>query len=58
MAEDVGDVCPRHVQFFPTSGKVRVRHLGAGQQLGVASREVKFLEGLDKQPVGGEIDLF
>jgi chemotaxis protein CheD len=58
LAEDVGDVCPRHVQFFPTSGKVRVRHLGAGQQSGVASREEKFLQGLDKQPVGGEIDLF
>jgi chemotaxis protein CheD len=58
MAEDVGDTCPRHVQFFPNSGKVRVRHLGAGQQSGVASREEKFLQGLDQQPVGGEIDLF
>jgi len=58
VAEDVGDTCPRHVQFFPMTGKARVRHLGSGQQLGVASREVKYLEGLDKQPVGGEIDLF
>jgi chemotaxis protein CheD len=58
VAEDVGDVCPRHVQFFPISGKVRVRHLGRGQQLGVASREEKYLEVLGKQPVGGEIDLF
>jgi chemotaxis protein CheD len=57
-AEDVGDTCPRHVQFFPITGKVRVRHLGAGQQSGVASREEKYLKGLDKQPVGGEIDLF
>jgi len=57
-AEDVGSTCPRHVQFFPLSGRVRVRHLGAGQQSGVVSREVKFLKGLDKQPVGGEIDLF
>jgi chemotaxis protein CheD len=58
IAEDVGDTCPRHVQFFPISGKVRVRHLGSGQQTGVASREAKYLQGLDKQPVGGEIDLF
>ena len=58
LAEDVGDVCPRHVQFFPTTGKVRVRHLGRGQQMGVASREEKYLRVLDKQPVGGEIDLF
>jgi chemotaxis protein CheD len=57
-AEDVGDTCPRHVQYFPSTGKVRVRHLGAGQQSSVVSREEQFLKGLDKQPVGGEIDLF
>jgi chemotaxis protein CheD len=58
MAEDVGDTCPRHVQFSPQTGKVRVRHLGAGQQVGVASREEKYLKGLDAEPVSGGIDLF
>jgi chemotaxis protein CheD len=58
MAEDVGDICPRHVQFSPQTGKVRVRHLGAGQQVGVASREEKYLKGLDAEPVSGGIDLF
>jgi chemotaxis protein CheD len=58
VAEDVGDKCPRHVQYFPTTGKVRVRHLGASQQSGIATREAQYLKGLDQQPVGGEIDLF
>jgi len=58
LAEDVGDTCPRHVQFSPQTGKVRVRHLGAGQQIGVASREEKYLKGLDAEPVSGGIDLF
>jgi chemotaxis protein CheD len=58
IAEDVGDTCPRHVQFSPQTGKVRVRHLGAGQQVGVASREEKYLKGLDSEPVSGGIDLF
>lgn len=58
MAEDVGDKCPRHIQFSPQTGKVRVRHLGAGQQVGVASREEKYLKGLDAEPVSGGIDLF
>ncbi len=58
IAEDVGDTCPRHVQFFPRTGKVRVRHLGARQQTGVASREEKFLKGLDAEPISGGIDLF
>jgi chemotaxis protein CheD len=58
LAEDVGDTCPRHVQFSPQTGKVRVRHLGQGQQVGVASREEKYLKGLDSEPVSGGIDLF
>ena len=58
VAEDVGDICPRHVQYFPSTGKVRVRRLGANQKSGVATREAQFLKGLDKNPVGGEIDLF
>jgi chemotaxis protein CheD len=58
VAEDVGDTCPRHVRYFPHTGKVQVRHLGAGQQVGVASREEKFLKGLDAEPISGGIDLF
>lgn len=58
VAEDVGDTCPRHIHFFPITGKVRVRHLGANQQSGVASREEKYLKGLATQPVSGGIDLF
>jgi chemotaxis protein CheD len=58
LAEDVGDTCPRHVRYFPATGKVQVRHLGAGQQVGVVSREEKFLKGLDAEPVAGEVDLF
>src|SRR5690606_30849707 len=33
VSEDVGDVCPRHVQYFPLTGRVRVRHLGARQDV-------------------------
>jgi len=58
VAEDVGDVYPRHVQYLPHTGKVRVRHLSGGQKQGVASREEKFLKGLEAEPVSGEIDLF
>jgi chemotaxis protein CheD len=55
-SEDVGDVCPRHVQYFPLSGRVRVRHLNARQD--VVKEEQQYLQGLDKAPVAGEIDLF
>jgi chemotaxis protein CheD len=55
-SEDVGDVCPRHVQYFPLTGRVRVRHLNSRQD--VVKEEQQYLNGLNKQPVGGEIDLF
>jgi chemotaxis protein CheD len=55
-SEDVGDVCPRHVQYFPLTGRVRVRHLNS--RVDVANEEQKYLKGLDKAPVAGEIDLF
>jgi chemotaxis protein CheD len=55
-SEDVGDVYPRHVQYFPLTGRVRVRHLNSRQD--VAREEQQYLEGLNAVPVAGEIDLF
>lgn len=58
VAEDVGDTCPRHVQYFPTSGRVRVRHLSRQQEATIASSEQQYMRGLEKQPDAGSIDLF
>ncbi len=55
-SEDVGDTHPRHVQYFPLSGRVRVRHLNSRQD--VVKHEQQYLSGLEKAPVAGEIDLF
>ena len=56
-AEDSGDICSRHVQYCPRSGRVRVRHLSArAAQLG--AKEQRYLDRLDQAPVAGEIDLF
>lgn len=56
-SEDVGDSCPRHVQYFPMSGRVRVRRL-TSQRDKVVSMEQQYAAGLAKAPVAGEIDLF
>jgi chemotaxis protein CheD len=58
VSEDVGDTCPRHVQYFPMSGRARVRHLTMRQSQTVASHEQRYLHGLQQAPVAGEIDLF
>lgn len=57
-SEDVGDTCPRHVQYFPLTGRVRVRHLTSRHSKDVATHEQQYLSGLDQAPVAGEIDLF
>lgn len=57
-SEDVGNTCPRHVQYFPMSGRVRVRHLTSRYSEDVATHEQQYLKGLERTPVAGEIDLF
>jgi len=56
LAEDVGDTCPRHIQYSPVTGKVRVKHLKRAEN--VASRELKYQSGLTTRPAVGSIDLF
>jgi chemotaxis protein CheD len=56
VSEDVGEDCPRHVQYFPLTGRARVRHLSPRHD--VVREEQQYLEGLDQATVAGEIDLF
>ena len=56
-SEDVGDTCSRHVQYFPRSGRVRVRHLSARTRTSARTSSATST-GLEKAPVAGEIDLF
>ena len=58
VSEDVGNTTPRHIQYFPVSGKVRVKHLGGAQSAKLISEEASYSKTLDKQPVAGSIDLF
>jgi chemotaxis protein CheD len=58
VSQDVGDTCSRRVQYFPRSGRVRMRHLTSTRNRDVASHEQQYLRGLQQVPVAGEIDLF
>jgi chemotaxis protein CheD len=57
-AADVGDVFPRQVQFFPGSGKVRVRQLRSVHDNTLADREKRYLKRLANDPIKGEVELF
>lgn len=57
-AEDVGDIYPRQLQFFPASGRVRVRQLRSQRDAELAANEQHYLKRLANDPIKGEVELF
>jgi chemotaxis protein CheD len=58
VAEDLNDVYPRKVYFFPHSGKVLVKKLMQTHNDTLARREQDYASRLKVTPVAGEVDLF
>jgi chemotaxis protein CheD len=58
VAEDLNDIYPRKVYFFPRTGKVLVKKLMQTHNDTLARRELDYASRLKVEPVGGEIDLF
>ena len=58
VAEDLNDIHPRKVYFFPRTGKVLVKKLMQSHNDTLAKREIEYASRLKKQPVAGEIELF
>ncbi len=57
-AEDVGDVFPRMVVYFPATGRVRVKRLRSLHNNTIADEEIRYLRNVEGKPVGGEVELF
>jgi chemotaxis protein CheD len=58
VAEDLNDIYPRKVYFFPRTGKVLVKKLMQTHNDTLARRELDYASRLKVEPVGGAIDLF
>ncbi|SFV08320.1 chemoreceptor glutamine deamidase CheD [Pseudoduganella namucuonensis] len=58
VAEDLNDIYPRKVYFFPRTGKVLVKKLMQSHNDTLAKREIEYASRLKKQPVAGEVELF
>jgi len=58
LAEDLNDIYPRKVYFFPRTGKVLVKKLMQTHNDTLARRELDYAKRLKIEPVGGAIDLF
>jgi chemotaxis protein CheD len=56
--EDLGDMYPRKVQYSPATGRLRVKKLNAVRNNTLFERERNYLEVLEKDPVGNDIELF
>jgi chemotaxis protein CheD len=57
-ASDLGDVYPRQIQFFPHSGRARVRLLRRQDDAALVADEPVYLKRLAKDPIKGEVELF
>jgi len=57
-SEDVGDIFPRMVVYFPSSGKVRVKRLRSLHNNTIVEQEKQYLQTIEKKPVSGDIELF
>ena len=58
VAEDLNDVHPRKVYFFPRTGKVLVRKIKELRNTTLAQREAEYASRLKINTMCGEIDLF
>jgi chemotaxis protein CheD len=57
-AEDVGDVCPRRVMYFPTTGVVMLKRLRALDVVEIAQRETNYLSTLAAKKAEDDVELF
>jgi len=57
-AEDVGDIYPRKVYYFPQDGRVRVKKLRDLANRTLIERERIYRREIEQAPVGGEVEIF
>lgn len=59
LSEDVGEVFPRKVMFFPDTGRVRVKRLQSTRNNTVVQRETEYMRNIAAKPdPAGEVELF
>lgn len=58
VSQDIGDIYPRKVVYYPLSGRVRVRRLNAMHNQSLADQENRYINNIESKPVEGDIELF
>ena len=58
LAEDLGDIYPRKVNYFPLTGEVKVKKLRSLHNDTIFEREQSYKEVINNDPQSGEVELF
>jgi len=58
VSQDIGDVYPRKVLYYPNTGRVRVRRLNAMHNQTLAAEENLYSKNIVTKPVEGDVELF
>ena len=58
VAQDLGDIHPRKIAFFPQTGRALVRRLPATRERELADVERAYHERLSRAPASGSVELF
>ncbi|HEB56854.1 MAG TPA: chemoreceptor glutamine deamidase CheD [Gammaproteobacteria bacterium] len=58
LTEDVGDIYPRKVIYFPSTGKVKLKKLRNMHNNTIAEREMSYRSKIIEKPVTGDVELF
>lgn len=57
IAEDLGDIFPRRIAYFPATGKVKVRRLKPLDATAIAEAERQYMSDIGAKD-GGDVELF
>lgn len=58
VSQDIGDVYPRKILYYPLTGRVRVRRLNAMHNQSLADQEHSYITNIESKPVEGDVELF
>lgn len=58
VSEDLGEIYPRKVLYFPITGKVKVKKLRSLHNNTIIERETTYLHDIEEHPDTGEVELF
>jgi chemotaxis protein CheD len=58
VSEDVGDIYPRKVRYYPKTGKMMIKKLETLHNDTIIKREENYRHDLVEKPVAGDVELF